>query len=202
LPDLLTTRQDEFVAPFVYHGFALETLVALATQAPNAVLAHFAQCRASEPFRLVLMSVDQVNLAPSASTTTIYGTIFACTQSARTLGYVGEHMHDQLALLVQIVQPNCFVQFDLTAQRAWIAFLVDPFYSEQLLLVKLADISQQLNKLVQLEIVSDVNDHDETTVVHLHFDIIFVRVKCVQLLLLLLLLLLLDVVLIGAGVFM
>jgi len=74
--DLAAAERDELVAALVHHGAALEALVALPAealvalpaQAPDPVLAHLAESGAREPLGLVLMAVDEVDLAPAAGT--------------------------------------------------------------------------------------------------------------------------------------
>jgi hypothetical protein len=67
---------DVLVAFLVDHYFAFETLVALSAQAPNPIVAHLAQSIACEPFHLVLVAVDEIDLAPSSSTASVNVVIF------------------------------------------------------------------------------------------------------------------------------
>lgn len=160
------------MASLVDHGLALETLVALATETPDAIVTDLAESGASEPLGLVLVPIDQIDLAPTPSAAAIQTAILARALRARPLRYVGEYMYNELALLVEIVEAERFVQLDLTAQRARIALLVHPFDGEQLLLVELANLAEQVHELVEFDVVLDVDDHDDATIVDLDFDVI------------------------------
>ena len=140
--DVGALERDELVTALVHHDLALEALVALAAEAPYAIAAHLAHGGAREPLRLVLVAVDQVDLAPAARASPVDAAVFAHALGAGSLGRVREHVHDELALLVHVVEAQRFVQLHLAAQRARIALLVHPLDGEQLLLVELAYVTQ------------------------------------------------------------
>jgi len=75
--DLAAAERDELVAALVHHGAALEALVALPAQAPDPVLAHLAESGAREPLGLVLVAVDEVDLAPAAGATPVNTPVLA-----------------------------------------------------------------------------------------------------------------------------
>ena len=130
------------MAAFMHHNLTVQAFVSRPAQAPYPVLAHFTQSCARESLRLVFVSIDEVNLAPSPRSSPINASIFASALRSRPFRYIGEYVHNELALLIQVVKPQRFVQLDLAAERARIAFFVDPLDCEQLLLVKFAYISE------------------------------------------------------------
>ncbi len=98
--DITTQERYVFVAAFVYHYLALQTLVALSSEAPDPVLANFTKRSACESLRLVLVAIDHIDFAPSSGSTAIYVAVLASTLSSRTLWNIGEYVNNQFGLFV------------------------------------------------------------------------------------------------------
>ena len=176
--------RDILVAPLVHHCLAVEALVALSAEAPYPVLANPAQSRAGESFRLVLVSIDQIDFAPSPGASPINAAVLACALYAWPLRHIGKHMQHEFALLVHIVQADGFVQLDLTAQCARIAFLVHPFQRERLRLVKFADFADFFVEIGQLDKAGaarllEINNRDEARIENVYFHVVHVAVEFV-----------------------
>lgn len=83
-------------------------------------------------------------------------------------------MEHKLPLLIQIVQPNNFVQLPLATDCARIALFIHPLYRERLHLIKFTNLLDLAVELVQLDIalVLEVNDRDQARVEYLDLHVL------------------------------